>query len=314
MDDLAGRTVLVTGGARGIGLGIAAAFAAEGASLVLVDRDEDALSEARRGLPVGSRIETFPLDIRDRDAFARVADEAEARLGPVDVLCANAGVGIPDRMSTVDFALWDHVLGINLGGVVNAVQTFLPRMLDRGGPGHIVVTSSGAGLVATSNILYSTTKFALVGMCEALHQQADLQRARIGVSVLCPGLVRTTITQNSVEDGPGGGSAPSDRAARVTDEIFEHFGLPPEEIGRGVVDAVRREELYVIPDQMMLDRIRNRTRRIVAAMPPETARDRALRFLVGTAGGVGELLGAARRFVADRRGTSRAGRARVEES
>lgn len=113
------------------------------------------------------------LDVRDRPAYARVADEAESRLGPVSILCNNAGVGGGTHVTRLTYEYWDWVMGINLNGVINGIQTFLPRMLERGGGAHIVNTASGAGLAATtSGLLYTTSKFAVVGLSEALRRES----------------------------------------------------------------------------------------------------------------------------------------------
>ncbi len=165
MEDVKGKTAFITGGARGIGLGIARAFARAGVKLAIADIDPDSLASAKSELAKLTAVETFKLDVRDREAYARVADEAEARLGPVSILCNNAGVAAATRFT---YEFWDWMLGINLNGVINGIQTFMPRMLERGGDGHIVNTASGAGLVAEgSSVMYSTSKFAVVGLSES---------------------------------------------------------------------------------------------------------------------------------------------------
>src|ERR1700719_2038952 len=155
MDRIDGKTAFITGGARGIGLGIARAFARAGAKLALADIDQDSLAAAKSELSDLTPVETFLLDVRDRSAYARVADETESRLGSVSILCNNAGVAGGRHVARLTYEDWDWVLGINLTGVINGVQTFRPGMLKRGGGGHIVKTASGAGLAATSSgLLY----------------------------------------------------------------------------------------------------------------------------------------------------------------
>lgn len=144
MERVEGMTAFISGGARGIGLGIARAFARAGVKLAIADLDPDSLEAANSELARLTAVETFNLDVRDREAYARVADEVEARLGPVSILCNNAGVAGPTRPS---YEFWDWMLGINLNGVINGIQTFLPRMIERGAVGHIVNTASAAGLV-----------------------------------------------------------------------------------------------------------------------------------------------------------------------
>jgi NAD(P)-dependent dehydrogenase (short-subunit alcohol dehydrogenase family) len=271
MTDVAGRTAFITGGAQGIGLGIARAFAAAGARLALADLDATKLTATARELAESTEVETFQLDVRDRDAFARAADAAEDRLGPVSVLVNNAGVGTATPLDRLTYEVWDHVLGINLGGTVNGLQTFLPRLLDRGGPGHIVNVASGAGLVASNKFLYVTSKFAVVGLSESLSQQGELAERGIGVTVVCPGIVRTHIMANSRSHMP-------DAATETggSDQLFDRFGLSPEIVGEQVLRGVRNDQLYVHTDRMLAEPIRQRTKALLDAMPPETERDREL--------------------------------------
>src|SRR5699024_9014026 len=121
MQTVSEHTAFITGGASGIGLGMARAFAAEGARLALADLDEDALHDAERELAATTEVITIPLDVRDRDAMAAAADRTERELGPVRVLCNNAGVGsgmAGMNLETMRYEHWDHTLDINLGGVV----------------------------------------------------------------------------------------------------------------------------------------------------------------------------------------------------
>jgi len=201
MESLAGRTAFITGGAQGIGLGIARELARNGVSLALADVNRTALDAAVTELSSTTDVLAVELDVRDRDRYAQVADEVEARLGDVSLLFNNAGVagGVP--IAELGYDDWDWMLGINLHGVVNGIQTFLPRMIERGGDAHIVNTASGAGLVeAGAGVLYTTSKFAVVGMSESL--RSELADRGIGVSVLCPGPVATDIVSNSVSLGP----------------------------------------------------------------------------------------------------------------
>lgn len=279
MEQIAGRTVFVTGGARGIGLAMARAFGAEGAKVAIADVDPAALAAARASLAATTDVAAYELDVRDREAFARVADQAEDRLGPVSVLCNNAGVGVFVPPSAMSYALWDFVVGVNLGGVVNGIQTFLPRMLARPGAGHIVNTASGAGLVANEGYLYATAKFGVVGLSESLRQQREFLAHPIGVTVLCPGLVRTGIAGNSQALQPVPDLTDEQRKA-VTDRstmaasAIEEYGLDPDQVAAMVVAAVRADQLYVHTDRMMLEPITARTQQLLAAMPLETERDR----------------------------------------
>ncbi len=270
MDRVDGKTAFITGGARGIGLGIARAFARAGVKLALVDIDGDALTAAKGELAKVTAVETFILDVRDRSAFAQVADETESRLGPVSILCNNAGVAGGQHVTRLTYEYWDWVIGINLNGVINGVQTFLPRMLKRGGDAHIVNTASGAGLAATSaGILYTTSKFGVVGLSESLRM--ELEPYQIGVSVLCPGPVNTNIVSNSRDLQP---HTPTAEETRVWESMiaqvnsFLAAGADPNEVGEMVFAAVKANQLYIHTDRLVSTFIEARTKALLDAMPP----------------------------------------------
>lgn len=273
MTDVKGRTAFITGGANGIGLGIARAFARAGAKLALADRDVAALERARAELREVTPVETVELDVRDRDAYARAADTVERKLGPVSLLFNNAGVagGAPARELT--YELWDWAIGINLHGVIHGIQTFLPRMAARGAGGHIVNTASGAGLAATTaGVLYSTAKFAVVGMSETL--QLELAGIGIGVSVLCPGPVATDIVARTAVTQPASSEPLSDeeraRRAATLDMATRMLqqGVSPDRVGEMVLEAVLANRLYIHTDRIMAPLIEARAKALLDALPP----------------------------------------------
>lgn len=278
MQDLADRTVLITGAARGIGRGIARAVARAGAHVAITDIDsQEARLTSEQLVADGTRAIAVGLDVRDRDAFALAVDEVEDRLGPVDVLCNNAGIGTAVPVPELGYGQWDRVLGINLGGVVNGVQTVLPRMLARGGPGHIVNTASGAGLVATTNLTYSTSKFAVVGMSESLRQQQALVKAGIGVSVLCPGPVRTDVLQ----DLPEQSESLDQRKLELGRRFLQEYGLTPDAVGEQVVAAVQEGRLHVQTDRSVEGLLEERAGLLTASLPPATEHDERLAPMLG---------------------------------
>ena len=193
MKDLAGKTAFITGGGSGVALGQAKAFAAAGMKIVIADIRRDHLDSAvawfkEKGLPIHG----IPLDITDRKAYAAAADEAEKTFGPVQLLCNTAGVSQFGPVQQATYDDWDWQMSVNLGGMINGIQTFIPRMLKHGLGAHIVNTASMAGFLPLPGCaIYCTTKFAVRGLSECL--QLDLAPQGIGVSVLCPGAVNTNI-------------------------------------------------------------------------------------------------------------------------
>lgn len=159
MQDLSTATAFITGAGRGIGRGIARALAARGTRLALADLDGSSLTAASKELSETTDVRTFVLDVQDRNEFGRAVDEAEAQLGPVTVLCNNAGLVFPEELGTMTYELWDLTLGVNLGGVVNGIQAVLPRLLQRGEPAHIVNTASVAGLGPGGGLMYTTSEY-----------------------------------------------------------------------------------------------------------------------------------------------------------
>jgi NAD(P)-dependent dehydrogenase (short-subunit alcohol dehydrogenase family) len=272
MTDIAHRTAFITGGANGIGLGIARSLARAGAKLVLIDLDADALARAEAELSEVTQVSIAVLDVRDRAAYARVADEVEAKLGPVSILVNNAGVAGGAPANKLTYELWDWGMGINLDGVINGIQTFLPRIVERGGGGHIVNTASGAGLYAgPGNALYCTAKFAVVGMSEALG--AELGQLGIGVSILCPGPVATDIIARTRAVQPKVTKTLSAeqriKAFARNDEMKNYLanGTQPDAVGDMVRAAISENRLYIHTDRSSIAKIEERSNALLDAMP-----------------------------------------------
>jgi NAD(P)-dependent dehydrogenase (short-subunit alcohol dehydrogenase family) len=267
MIQLAARTAFVTGGGQGIGLGIARALAKEGAVLALADVDVAALEAAHAELSAITRTEVFTLDVRDRERFAAVADDVEQRLGPVSLLFNNAGVAGGVAPAQMTYEMWDWVMEINVGGVINGVQTFVPRMIERGGDAYMVNTASGAGLVDHgAGFMYTTSKFAVVGLSESLRR--DLAPHRIGVSALCPGPVATDILANTVAHSPamrGVDPASSERVAHSSNLLAG--GTSPDAVGEMVLAAVKADQMWIHTDAMVAKALERRHQALMSALP-----------------------------------------------
>ena len=283
--DLAGKTAFVTGGAGGIGLGMATAFLGAGMNVVIADLRPDRADDAVAALG-DAPVHAIELDVTDRAAFVRAADEAESVFGNVHVLCNNAGVGIlgPARQARYDD--WDWGLGVLLGGAVNGLQTFLPRLLAHGEGGHIVNTSSMSGVLPVPNsVVYTTAKAALIGMSEVL--RSELAADGIGVSVLCPGPVKTSI-------GAVGAMRPARYAdsgyAELERQLAEREASPlwmdPLECGERVLAGIRDDDLYIFTHREFREGADERFRAMLASFPDEPLDERradSIRFLLGNA-------------------------------
>jgi NAD(P)-dependent dehydrogenase (short-subunit alcohol dehydrogenase family) len=273
MDDFTGRTAFITGGAQGIGLAIARRLAREGVKIALADLDREALAQAEKELSPTASVATVALDVRDREAFARAAAEVESRLGPVSILVNNAGIAGGAPVAEMTHEVSDWVLGINLHGVLNGIQTFVPGMIGSGQGGYVLNTASGAGLANMSaGYLYTTSKFAVVGLSEALHQ--ELGAYGIGVSVLCPGMVATRIAGNTGRLRPADSAETSEVLAQALAEADRHLmaeGVPTEQVGEMVFDAMRAGRLFIHTDDIAAEPVRLRTEAILAALPSALA-------------------------------------------
>ena len=244
MEELAGKVVLITGSAGGIGLGIARACAQAGMKIVLSDIDQAELRQSAAELTRGgASVMTLRLDVTDRADWQRAAERVPSAMGPVQLLVNNAGVStLGMKFDEISPALWDRVIEINLTGVYNGVHYFLAGMREAGG-GHIVNTSSMGGLIGSPTLApYSAAKFGVVGLSESL--RAELAEWGIGVSVLCPGGVRSRLwrTSRPVRGLPDTDTPPSD----MTGQSARPEAMDPYEVGRRVLDAVAADEFYII--------------------------------------------------------------------
>lgn len=278
MKNVEGKVAFVTGGASGIGLGMCQAFLDAGMKVVIADIRQPVLYDAVETLNADrSAVLPLQLDVTDRAAWVRAADEAERSLGPVNVLCNNAGITLDGPMPQGTYDDWDFCLGINLGGAVNGVMTFMPRMIEREQECHIVNTSSMGGLIAGAGSgIYSTSKYAIVGMTEEL--RSDLAEYDIGVSVFCPGPTKTGLFTSSVEVRPDNLSATGyvprsvtdggDMPAEVAAAIYA-IAMDPFDVGRLVLEGIRRNDMYILTHPEFSGIIQARCAAILGSMPQQ---------------------------------------------
>ncbi|MGH6926158.1 MAG: SDR family NAD(P)-dependent oxidoreductase [Propylenella sp.] len=249
LKELSGKTAVITGGAGGIGRGIATAVAAEGVNVALVDIDGAALDVAVHEIAWRSNVKVrgFRCDVSERPAVYRLADDIEREMGNIHILCNNAGVSRPgvelDQLADDDF---DWIMGVNLFGVQNCLRAFLPKIRGHGEGGHIVNTASIGGLRisrGTLNAAYGASKMATVSLSVSLEEL--LEGSGIGVSVLCPQATNTNInTTTRVRPERFGGPDDRDLHPEFT-ETLRH-GLSGEDVGRFVLHALKHGEFFVL--------------------------------------------------------------------
>jgi NAD(P)-dependent dehydrogenase (short-subunit alcohol dehydrogenase family) len=228
LPDLRGKAAVVTGGASGIGKGIAARLIAEGMRVIIADIERGALEKTAAELGATAA----GVDVSDAGSVAALAERAIAEFGTVHVVCNNACVGPMAPVADLTMADWDWIIGVNLYGVIHGVQTFLPVLKANPDGGHIVNTASMAGLVAPPRMAaYCVTKFGVVALTEVLAAELTAEDSKVGVSVLCPGTVRTNIgasSRNRPQHLAGGGLADVDISG--DDNPFFRW-ISPEDAG-----------------------------------------------------------------------------------
>jgi NAD(P)-dependent dehydrogenase (short-subunit alcohol dehydrogenase family) len=232
-----GKAALVTGAASGIGRETAFDFAERGARVFLVDVDASGLERtALLCRKLGAEADTSVTDVSSADAMKALADDVHQKVQALDVLVNNAGVGVAGSFVGTELSVWDWALGINVKGVVHGCHFFLPRMIERGQGGHVVNVASVAGLAAPKRMsVYCATKFAVVGLSEAL--RAELKPHGISVATICPGVIDTPIVRNARLSGDlTGDTGFNDRIAAV----YQKRNYGPERVAAAIVNAVTK--------------------------------------------------------------------------
>ncbi len=251
MRDIGGRTAFVTGGASGIGFALGRAFAKAGMKVMLADIEANALAAAVASLhDISPHARGVVCDVADPDSVRHAAEASFAAFGNVHVVCNNAGVAGGSGIDDISLDNWRWVLDVNLMGVLHGIHAFLPHIRAHGEGGHIVNTASMAGLQSSLGFSpYAASKFAVVGISEGLAKQ--LKPHGIGVTVLCPGFVRTRISESGRNRpqryGPARTPDPASPAGLLAAYLAEQAeaGLEPSDVAAQVLDAIRDDELYV---------------------------------------------------------------------
>jgi NAD(P)-dependent dehydrogenase (short-subunit alcohol dehydrogenase family) len=286
---VAGRTAFITGGGSGVGLGQAKVFAEAGCKIAIADIRQDHLDQAVAALKqAGHDVMPVKLDITDPHAYAAAADAVEARLGPVELLFNTAGVSIfgPLLQATADD--WEWQMSVNVRGVINGVQTFVPRMIERGNGGHVVNTGSMSSFVALARTgIYCATKMAIRGYSETL--AAEIAEHGIGVSLLCPGPVNTNIHE-SVLARPA--HLQNTGYYGADPEVFAHLkkvieiGMEPETLAKHVLKAVETNQFYILAYPEFRETLEDIHQRVMASFAdPKEDPDYEKRLAIGVPGG-----------------------------
>lgn len=271
MRELAGKTAFVTGGASGIGFALGRAFAEAGMKVMLADVEADALAAAVKSLHnVGPGVRGIDCDVADAASVERAAQVTFDAFGKVHVVCNNAGVAAGGGIEEIPLDSWRWVIDVNLMGVVHGVRAFLPHMRAHGEGGHVVNTASMAGMQSALGFSpYTASKFAVVGMSEGLATQ--LAPFGIGVSVLCPGFVRTRIGESGRNRPEQYGATrvpepgtPTAMLVAMVDEMIRN-GIDPADVAARVLAAIHANELYVFTHPDMRTEVESRFAAITTA-------------------------------------------------
>ena len=268
-----GKVAVVTGGGSGIGRSLAHAFAKRGARIALADVEKPALDAVAAELEqAGSDVLAVRVDVSDANQVSQFADTVYEAFGAAHVLCNNAGIGVGGRIKDLAVEEWDWVLRVNLYGVIHGLHAFLPRMLESGEPCHIVNTASLAGLVSMPGLApYSASKYAVVAISEALAMESA--GSNVGVSVLCPGFVKTRIADVDRlvrPEMPVRAPTPEAEQMRALLRAVISAGTDPDLIAERVLEGIERRALYILsnPDNLM-EGVRARFANVLAAEPPK---------------------------------------------
>jgi NAD(P)-dependent dehydrogenase (short-subunit alcohol dehydrogenase family) len=269
LQEFRGKTAIVTGAASGIGFGIARALAEAGMNLVLADIQPDKIEAARAAIEaLGVPAIGVTVDVSDAESVAEAGRAAVERFGKLHVAVNNAGVAMHGtKLTDVGLDEWRWVVGVNVMGAIHGIRSFVPLIRQHGEGGHVVNTASISGFFVREGAnqgAYSMTKYAVVALSEALEQ--ELAGSGVGVSVLCPGAVNTNIFGSAATRPEQFGGPYVREAQEKLRERSLAAGLPPEVVGRRVVQAMRDGQFYIVTHAAERAAIQARHRRIEAAI------------------------------------------------
>jgi NAD(P)-dependent dehydrogenase (short-subunit alcohol dehydrogenase family) len=280
MKDVNNKVAFITGGASGVGLGMARVFHKAGMRVMIADIRPEFLDEARAAFAGQSDAVRFiQVDITDRRALTAAAEATVKAFGKVHVLCNNAGINIFKTVEDTTYSDWDWIVAINLTGVFNGVKSFVPHIRAHGEGGHIVNTASMAALAAGPSAgAYTATKFGVRGLSESL--RLSLAQYHIGVSVLCPGLVNSRIykTEELRPENLYGADYRVDAEFMQRLEQVHQIGMDPIEVGEKVLRGIQRNDLFILSHPDHKEEVQILCDEIVASFPDEPPEPRRMEF------------------------------------
>ncbi|MCX7620488.1 MAG: SDR family NAD(P)-dependent oxidoreductase [Acidimicrobiales bacterium] len=274
MEQLEGKVAVVTGAASGIGFALAKAFVAEGMKVAMGDIEQDALDAAAAELrDKGGDVMAFTVDVAAADEVDRFRDAVLESFGAVHVVCNNAGVGSGGLLWELSDAQWQWVVGVDLFGVVNGIRAFVPKLVAQN-EGHVVNTASIAGMTSTPGMgPYNAAKHGVVTISETLfHELRMFGASNVGVSVLCPGFVRTRIAESDrnapAELRSSQAGDPQAEGMRSLIQTMIESGIDPDEVARQVLDAIKNRRFYIFTHPESINWVRARFDAILEGKDP----------------------------------------------
>jgi NAD(P)-dependent dehydrogenase (short-subunit alcohol dehydrogenase family) len=274
MEELQGKVAVITGGASGIGRAVAEAAAAAGMKLVLADIEEAALKETEAAFVAsGADVLAVVTDVSVGASVEELRDKALARFGAVHLVHNNAGVAVGGPLWTVSETDWSWILGVNLWGVIHGIRVFVPLLVEQG-VGHVVNTASLAGLTSPALMgPYNVTKHAVVTVSETLYRDLEIFAPGVGVSVLCPGFVRTGIAESD-RNRPDWAPPQSEAQTGPFQDVVRglvNSGIAASEVAAQVMAAVRQNRFYIITHPDTFAMVETRLRDVLAGRNPSNA-------------------------------------------
>jgi len=276
MEKLDGKIAVVTGGASGIGKGIAKKLLENGAEVVIADINKHKIEETKNEFEqLGQKVICKVVDVTKEDDIRKLADDTVKIYGQVNILCNNAGVGYSSGFSwenTDDE--WNWIINTNLKSVIYGIRTFIPIMLKQDNECHIINTSSNAGITIGGTLaIYSMTKHGVVALSESLYNELKLLNSKINVSVLCPGFVNTDILNPFIPETVQAKSSPL--INEYSELFFKAFnnavnnGVTPDEVGESVIDAIKNQIFYILSSENDKNLVRARMNNIIERKNPD---------------------------------------------